>query len=629
MRGRRLLPIYILVLLLCIAQIAWARHIVGGELAFRPTATPNRYEITMIQYWDENTLSGMNRDQTAEVLLYRKRDNRLMGRTTISFVSARNISYQNRACAAFRSLRTLEGTYSGFITLNAASYNDPEGYYLVWERCCRNDDINNIIQPGDSGMTFYLEIPPLTEQDASPRFNLPNGAYICKDQPFKLNMGATDQDGDELRYSLVVPLRGNTSRTFPIGDDSPKRGYPSVMWAPGISLTNVIPGNPSLQINASTGELSVTANSLGLYVFAVQCEEYRNGRRIGLVRRDFQLLVIECSQTTPPEPTITYNNQNAVDVSFCPEKPIELATSKSPDWAYQWQLNGQNIPGATTNKITVQDTGKYTVVKSFKTICSRDTASLPVRVSYGTPPPATIHSLADAFCTGQALLLTANDGSRTPGHSYGWFMENQKMNISDPTCSVKAPGMYVLRVSEDNTGCAATDTVVVKEETVDVKLPASMGVQLGKSVQLFPVVASSSADLYFNWAPSAGVDDIAVQNPHVIPTETTTYTVRVQTALGCFDEATILINVFDKLYIPDAFSPNGDGINDTFEIANAVQQVEEIQIFNRWGETVFYSRGYGSPWDGFYKGKVVEPGSYIYIIKAPFQTFKGQILVLH
>ncbi|WP_207509993.1 gliding motility-associated C-terminal domain-containing protein [Telluribacter humicola] len=628
MSRRYLLPLYILIVFLCIAQSAWARHIVGGELAFKPTATPNRYEITMIQYWDENTLTNMNRDQTAEVLIYRKRDNRLMDRATISFVSARNISYQNRACAAYRSLRTLEGTYRGFVTLNTSGYNDPDGYYLVWERCCRNDDINNILQPGDSGMTFYLEVPPLTVQDASPRFTTPNGAYICIDQPFKLTMGATDQDGDELRYSLVAPMRGNTSRSFPLGDDSPKQGYPFVLLAPGITIGTMIPGNPSLQINTSTGELSLTANSLGLYVFAIQCEEYRNGKRIGLVRRDFQLLVIECSQTTPPEPTITYNNQEAVEVTFCPEKPIELSTSESPDWAYQWQLNGQNIQGATTNKITVQDTGRYTVVKSFRTICSRDTASEPVEVSYGTPPPANIHTPSDAFCAGHTLLLTANDGSRTPGHTYTWYKENEKMNAADPALTVQAAGMYVLRVSEDNTGCAAADTVLVREENLEVKLPASMSVQLGKSAQLQPSVVSTSTDLTYHWTPTEGMQDNTLPDPTVLPTETTTYTLRVLSALGCFAEATILINVFDKLYIPDAFSPNGDGINDSFEIANAKHQVEEIQIYNRWGEIVFYSRGYTNPWDGVYKGKVVEPGSYTYIIKAAFQTFKGQVLIL-
>ncbi|HEV7349660.1 gliding motility-associated C-terminal domain-containing protein [Telluribacter sp.] len=628
--GRKLLQLFCLqvFILLTISTSGWARHIVGGELAFKPTETTNRYEVTMIQYWDENTLTNMNRDQTAEVLIYRKRDNRLMDRTLISFLSSRSITYQNRACAAFRSLRTLEGTYQGYVTLNSASYNDPDGYYLIWERCCRNDDINNIQDPGSNGMTFYLEIPPLTLLNASPRFQSPNGTYICIDQPFELNMGATDRDGDELRYSLVVPLRGNTSRNFPIGDDRPKQGYPSVAWAAGVSLGNVIPGNPSLKINQATGELSVKAQSLGLYVFAIQCEEFRNGKKIGAVRRDFQLLVIECSEVAPPESTVTYNNAPAFKVEFCPEKPIQLATSESSDWAYQWQLNGQNINGATTARITVRDTGSYTVVKSFRTICSRDSTSQAVKVSFGTPPLAVISTPADIFCVGQNVELTANDGNRTPGYLYGWKKGNSPIGDNSPRYTASTAGTYFLNVTIETNGCQAKDSLTVKEESILATLPDRLSMQFGNTIPLEPALESSSMDLTFLWTPGTGLSSTTERAPFTSPSETTTYTLYVTTALGCKAEARVQVIVFDKLYIPDAFSPNGDGVNDQFEIRNARLQVEEVQIFNRWGEIVYYSKEYSSPWDGYYKGKVVAPGGYTYIIKTPFHTYKGQIQVL-
>ncbi|MPR36381.1 hypothetical protein [Salmonirosea aquatica] len=377
---------FLLIVVLFTTFHSYGRHIVGGEIRMQVTAVPNRFSFTLIQFWDENTLTSGNRDPSVELLFYRKRDNQLIQKVSLPFVSTRNISYKNQACASFRSLRTLEGTYTSQITLKSSDYSDAGGYYIVWERCCRNDDINNIQSPGSSGMVFYLEFPPLTIPNSAPEFSFPNGDYICKDQAFSMNVSATDNDGDELRYSLVTPMRGNTGRNNPIGDDYPKAGYPLVEWVPTVSDRNMIPGNPALAIDSRSGLLTVTASQLGLYVFTVQCEEFRNGVRVGLVRRDFQLLVIECSKTTPPEPVITYNKVKAEQVEYCPERPISLETDTAPNWSFQWQLNGNNIAGATSSTLTVQDTGSYSVVKSFKNLCSKDTSSQVVKVLPGTPP---------------------------------------------------------------------------------------------------------------------------------------------------------------------------------------------------------------------------------------------------
>jgi hypothetical protein len=125
------------------------------------------------------------------------------------------------------------------------------GYFIVWERCCRNDDINNIVDPGDTGMVFYLEFPPLSVRNSSPEFVAPNGQYICSNRSFSMPMSATDADGDELRYSLVTPMRGTTSPDVTIGDSISKSSYPLVSWSGGVSLSNVIPGPQPLRIDAA------------------------------------------------------------------------------------------------------------------------------------------------------------------------------------------------------------------------------------------------------------------------------------------------------------------------------------------------------------------------------------------
>ena len=608
-----------------------ARHIVGGELQLSPTNAPGTYQITMIQFWDGNTLTNQNRDAFAEILIYRKRDNALLLATRILYISSREVNYQNQACAQFRKLSTVEGTYRGTVRLPAAEYNDPEGYYMVWERCCRNDDLNNIINPGGSGMVFYLEFPPVTTPNHSPVFAFPNGDYICVNQLVRVSMQASDADGDELRYSLVDPLRGNTSVTQPIANNLPKREYPPVVWAAGRSATNSIPARQPLRVDPRTGMLSVVASELGLYVFAVQVEEFRNGRRIGLTRRDFQLLVIECNSQTPPVPVIAHLNSTPTELEYCPSRPLTLSVADSPDWAFQWQRDGQNITGATTASYVVQDTGRYTVIKSFRNICSKDTSSQEVLVRLGTPPPASLTASSLYICEEEAVELAANATMPfSQAYLYRWRRDGQSDEAGTATLSASQEGLYTLIVTDDRNGCEAQDTLRLRKELMSVKLPSRLSVQKGKSVELRPEALSLSGGHQYEWSPRRGLVFESDSVVRAAPSETTTYTLRVTSANGCTMEVAVEIVVFDKLYIPDAFSPNGDGINDTFEIKNGDTQIRSMKIFSRWGELIFQAIGpITSWWDGTYQARSVPAGEYIYLIETDAATYRGSVLLLH
>ena len=618
----------LLCLLLIIAAESYGSHIVGGEIRMRSTSVPNRFSFSLIQFWDENTLTNGNRDQSVELLFYRKRDNQLIQKFSLPYVSSQKVTYKNQACAAFRALKTVEGTYNAQLTLKSADYTDAEGYYIVWERCCRNDDINNIKLPGSNGMVFYLEFPPLSLPNSSPEFSFPNGDYICKDQTFSMNVSATDADGDELRYSVVTPMRGNTGRNNPIGDDYPKAGYPLVEWTSGISEKNMIPGNPALAINARSGVMTATASQLGLYVFTVQCEEYRNGVRIGTVRRDFQLLVIECSKNSPPEPVITYQKAKATQLEFCEERPITLETEAAPNWSYQWQLNGQNITGAITPALTVQDTGSYSVVKSFKTLCSKDTASQKVQVIPGVRPPGGITQLKDDICEGEKLDLVGP--SLSSSYSYEWRM-NKTGNLvgSGRTLAVGDQGTYWLLIRNEKSGCTTWDSTRVAVERLSLKMPPRLSMQKGSSVVLRPVAKSTASPLSYQWSPAQDLASATDSLPRASPQQSTTYTLRVVSPLGCIVTDSVQVDILDRLYIPDAFSPNGDGINDDLLIYNGTDQIEDIRIINRWGEVVYHASNYDSPWNGRYKETIVPQGAYIYLIVTPFYTYKGTLLILY
>src|SRR5690606_30661936 len=100
------------------------------------------------------------------------------------------------------------------------------------------------------------------------------------------------------------------------------------------------------------------------------------------------------------------------------------------------------------------------------------------------------------------------------------------------------------------------------------------------------------------------------------PKETTKYTLVVTTLSGCEISKDLTVNVHIDPNIPNAFSPNGDGINDTWSIKYLETFVKaDIRIFNRYGQEVFYSKQYTDAWDGKYKGQEMPLGVYYYIIE--------------
>lgn len=124
-----------------------------------------------------------------------------------------------------------------------------------------------------------------------------------------------------------------------------------------------------------------------------------------------------------------------------------------------------------------------------------------------------------------------------------------------------------------------------------------------------------NGDFGFSWSPATGLDDPAVPNPRASHPESLTYTLTVTTPNGCTATDTVRVQVLEKLVIPSAFTPNQDGVNDTWEIQGIADYPNaSINVFNRWGRLVFHSRGYPLAWDGTAGGIPLPPGVYYYLI---------------
>jgi gliding motility-associated-like protein len=292
---------------------AAASHIVGGEFELLHVSG-NQYMLRLIWYFDFVNNPGRlpeQQERNIEVYIFGKSDDQLVRAVTLAFESKERVGYTQPACSSGEII-TDRLVYSAIVSLTPQFFGDPAGYYISWERCCRNYFINNIQSkaPGQgetAGQTFYLEFPAVVRNgepfiNSSPRLFPPLNDYACPNKPYYVDFAGIDDDGDSLVYSLVTPL--NTHNAVPSPGAIP-RPYPDVSWVPGFGLDRIVNGspirssNPDLRISPR-GFLRLTPRNLGLFAFAVKIDEFRAGVKIGESRRDFQLLVTDCRISEPP-----------------------------------------------------------------------------------------------------------------------------------------------------------------------------------------------------------------------------------------------------------------------------------------------------------------------------------------
>lgn len=321
---------------------ARASHIVGGEFELR-YISGNRYKLSLIWYFDQK--NNPNRVPQAEeptitVSIFRKFGNLFIRTETLSFDEVSDVNYTNDECS--KAVITDKLVYTKEIELNPNDFSDPQGYYVSWERCCRNYSINNIYSEDPefssrwAGQTFYMEFPPVVKEgqpfiNNSPRLFPPLNDFACPFIPYYVDFAGVDDDGDSLVYSMVTPLSTHTGQALPPTGPAP---YPNIAWRPGFGLDDIVDGVTNLEISTD-GFLTVTPKTVGLFAFAVKCEEFRNGVKIGEIIRDFQMVVTglgNCPDPlNPPKPSIVgkgptdtdFGTTGKLTVSYANTVPVE------------------------------------------------------------------------------------------------------------------------------------------------------------------------------------------------------------------------------------------------------------------------------------------------------------------
>lgn len=151
----------------------------------------------------------------------------------------------------------------------------------------------------------------------------------------------------------------------------------------------------------------------------------------------------------------------------------------------------------------------------------------------------------------------------------------------------------------------------------------------GRSIQL-GARSDAIATHQYQWTPTSFLNDATLLNPIASPTSTLNYTIQVTSVNNCINTDQVLVTVFDKLYIPTAFTPNCDGKNDRWTIPNLdLADGTIVQVFDRSGQMVYVATTTMVNWDGNYKGSPLPSGVYVYLIKhADGFIQKGQLTII-
>jgi gliding motility-associated-like protein len=163
-----------------------------------------------------------------------------------------------------------------------------------------------------------------------------------------------------------------------------------------------------------------------------------------------------------------------------------------------------------------------------------------------------------------------------------------------------------------------------------VKLPDQISLILGNKVQLIPEV--SGLALSYFWSPGAQLDDIYKQNPWCSATDDITYSLKVSGKGGCSASDDVFILVLKPPEMPNAFSPNGDGINDFWLIKHINRYPDaSIDVFDRYNQKVFHSDNYSTPWDGKFNQKPLPVGTYYFVInpKNGLNIMSGSVTIIN
>lgn len=311
----------------------------------------------------------------------------------------------------------------------------------------------------------------------------------------------------------------------------------------------------------------------------------------GCVARDSVVVLVVAGT---PEPVLE-------DTLICIGESIQLVASDGD--SHSW-TGGSTISDTTVPDPILTPVETTTYVVTITNVCGaiRDTALVEVVVPQADAwPDSTV-------CPGQPINLFCSDGA-----SYLWNPANlvDDPTVQDPIATVYGNTALSVAVT-DEYGCTATAPLLLTtfpEPFIDAGMDRV--IEFGDHVQL-----NATGNGTFQWQPAFTLSADSVQSPVAYTLESTTYTVTITDANGCTATDMVTVILPGTLFVPNTFTPNGDGYNDFFGAWGKDLATMELLVYNRWGELIWTTENLNGRWDGTYNGHDSPIDTYVWKVKA-------------
>ncbi len=501
-----------------------ATHIVGGEIGYRCLGG-NQYEITLRVFRD-----CFNADPTA---LFD--DPGIIGVYASNGLRLSNISLRPIGNDTLRE--GLDSCYTSFINsvcVHTTVYKsvitlNPRvgGYHFVYQRCCRNTTISNIVNPTEAGATYDILLTEAAMQkcNSSPVVNRWPPVYVCANQELNVNSAATDADNDSIAYKLCTPLVGGTfQRPQPIPPTAPP--FQPIIWlGPTYSLANVLGGNNPLTIDVNTGIMKGVPPVLGQFVVAVCVEEYDRSTKnlLSVVRRDFQYNVVNCMV---PQATFEAPKE------LCVGSKLTLKQSTPGAKSVEWYLGEPGaeklISKGDSVNLTFAAAGKNRITLYYEkgTACQSTFSAVidAVAIDVNSLPLAGQNSVV---CRGSNFEVNIQNKQGNRSLTYDWQTNGKLVSgqgSSLATFKMDAPTLITLNLS-NALGCKSTLIFPVAIHA-SIQSNINAGVQLCRDV---PTVTNVNVnkDFSYNWLPQNGLSNPSIGNPIITLNNSQIYSVKI------------------------------------------------------------------------------------------------------
>ncbi len=457
----------------------------------------------------------------------------------------------------------------------------PESYILSYQRCCRNNTITNIVSPERSGATYTIELTAEAQSGCnnSPVFKFFPPIALCAGTPFTIDHSGADSEGDSLAYELCSSLLGGGENgILPHGangvapdPDLPPPYTPVVYQMPTFSSSQPLGPAAAFRLDPATGIMTGAPQQLGQFVVGVCMSEYRNGRLLSRVIRDFQFNITRCERNVVAdiqEDSLRANGQFLVQ--SCGAATVTLINQSEKrelinDFRWEFDVQGAKL---TSNQwdgaFTFPAPGAYSgrLLLNPGTLCA-DTAEVEVHV---LPPVKADFTITGDSCTAQPFqFVNRTDTGGQPVKSYTWNFGDGSppSNSSDPSYQYTKAGAWTVGlkvVSAD--GCIGQ----IEKPLNFYPLPPGLSIQATPTSGCTPaVVAFANSDLgpfkssyQLKWDFGNG-ETAGQENPVYTFRQQGAYPVslRITTPGGCAVTANLSrpLNIAEGVLARFAFSP--------------------------------------------------------------------------